>query len=253
MTDNPLLERRIRNFASSVDDSDWEEVVRRAGVNQPLRSTPESARRASTPPRRRRRRALLALSLAAVIAVPAAAFADDIGGLLGFSNQGTEVATKTLSRDSSLIRDMRELGFPSTLKLLGTREGVRFYAAQKPLGYCLAVVESATAAGSQRPASDIGCESGSDDFPSASNPVSVFPIGHRFAGFAADGVASVALVDASGRTLASANVSQNLFVSGAMPTGPVTIVALDAHGDVLARIESRAAEHPSLGASASTS
>jgi hypothetical protein len=71
--------------------------------------------------------------------------------------------------------------------------------------------------------------------------VFVFPVGHRFAGFAADGVASVALVDASGRTLASANVSQNLFVGGAMPAGPVTIVALDAQGDVLARFQSRRA------------
>jgi hypothetical protein len=71
--------------------------------------------------------------------------------------------------------------------------------------------------------------------------VSVFPVGGRFAGFAADGVASVTLVDGSGRTLASANVSQNLFVSGAMPAGTVTVVALDAQGDVLARIESRPA------------
>jgi hypothetical protein len=241
MNDNPLLERRIRSFVSSVDDSDWEEVVRRAGVNRRMSPARSSARRGLTPPRRRRRRALLALSLAAVIGVPAAAFADDIGSLLGFSNRGTAVATRTLSTDSSLIQDMRQLGFPSTLELLGTREGVRFYAAQKPLGYCLAVVESATPAGSQRPASDVGFETGSDDFPSAPNPVSVFPIGHRFAGFAADGVASVALVDASGRTLASANVSQNLFVSGAMPMGPVTIVALDAQGNVLARVESRAA------------
>jgi hypothetical protein len=240
VNDSTLIERRIRSFVSSLDDSDWDEVVRRAAVSQ--RTTLTAASRGhGSPPLRRRRRALLALALAIVIGVPAAAFADDIGSLLGFSNKGTVVATRTLSKDSSLVQDMRQLGFPSTLELLGTREGISFYAAQKPLGYCLAVVESATPEGLQRPASDVGCENGSDSFPSARNPVSVFPVGGRFAGFAADGVASVALVDGSGRTLASANVSQNLFVGGAMPMGPVTVVALDAHGDVLARVESRPA------------
>lgn len=237
MNDSRLIERRIRSFVSGVDDSDWDEVVRRAGVR--TRMGLASARRRPRP--LRRRRLLLALSLAAVIGVPAAAFADDIGSLLGFSNRGTAVATRTLSRDSGLLQDMRQLGFPSTLELLGTRQGIRFYAAQKPLGYCLAVVESATPPGSQRAASDAGCANGSDAFPSARNPVFVFPVGHRFAGFAADGVASVMLVDGSGRTLTSANVSQNLFVGGAMPTGPVTVEALDAHGDVLARFESRRA------------
>jgi len=242
VNDSTLIERRIRGFVSSVDDSDWEEVVRRAGVSQRVSHKPAYAPRGlPVLRRRRRRRALLVLSLAVVIGVPAAAFADDIGGLLGFSNHGTAVAMKTLSKDSSLIRDMRQLGFPSTLALLGTRQGIRFYAAQKPRGYCLGVVESVTPAGSQRPASDVGCENGSDSFPSARNPVSVFPVGGRFAGFAADGVASVALVDGSGRTVASASVSQNLFVSGAMPTGPVTVVALGAQGNVLARVESRPA------------
>jgi hypothetical protein len=241
MNDGPLIERRIRSFLSSVDDSDWEEVERRAGVSQRMGLTDASARRGSPRLRRRRRRVLLALSLAIVIGVPAAAFADDIGSLLGFSNHGTAVATRTLSKDSSLIQVMRQLGFPSTLELLGTREGIRFYAAQKRLGYCLAVVEAAKPVGSQRPASDVGCENGGDAFPSARNPVFVFPVGGRFAGFAADGVGSVALVDRSGRTLASANVSQNLFVGGAMPMGPVTVVALDARGDVLARVETRPA------------
>ena len=66
--------------------------------------------------------------------------------------------------------------------------------------------------------------------------MSVFPVGGRFAGFAADGVASVALVDASGARLATAEVSQNLFVAGAMPTGPVTVMALDPNGDVIAKV-----------------
>jgi hypothetical protein len=241
MNDSRLIEHRIRGFLSSVDDSDWDEVVQRAGVSQHMSLTAAPARQGAPLLRRRPRRALLALSLAIVIGVPTAAFADDIGTLIGFSNHGTVVATNTLSKDSSLVQEMRQLGFPSTLALLGTRQGIRFYAAQKPGGYCLAVVETTTPAGSQRPASDVGCENGSDSFPSSGDPVSVFPVGGRFAGFAADGVASVTLVDGSGRTLASATVSQNLFVSGAMPTGTVSVVALDAQGDVLARIETRPA------------
>ena len=110
MNDGKVIERRIRSFVSSVDDSDWDEVVRRAGGSQRTSLTAASARQGSPPLWRHRRRALIALSLAIVIGVPAAAFADDIGSLLGLSNKGTAVATRTLPRDSSLIQNMRGIG-----------------------------------------------------------------------------------------------------------------------------------------------
>jgi hypothetical protein len=64
----------------------------------------------------------------------------------------------------------------------------------------------------------------------------VFPPLVQFAGFAADGVATVAGIDASGNTVISAPVSQNLFAS--TTAGPflsvVAIEALDKNGNVLA-------------------
>ena len=212
MIDSKLVEDRIRRFVAVADDSDWQDVVRRAGVDQPASSTSERSRLPSRWLRMRRRRVLLVLGLVASVAAPAAAFADDIGAVLGLSNHGNPVATSALSRDSSLVYAMRQFGFPSTLRLLGTRDGLSFYAAHKPDGYCLAIVESATPAGAQRPASDVGCGNGGDGFPSSHDPMSVFPVSGRLAGFAADGVASAALVDGSGARLAAAEVSQNLFV-----------------------------------------
>jgi hypothetical protein len=231
MNDHQVIEDRLRSFVSVADDADWQDVVRRAGAAQPVSVTSRRWRQKSRPLRPVGRRALLALALAAAVAVPAVAFADDIGRLLGLSNQGTPVATNSLSRDTSLEQAMQEFGFPTTLHLLGTRDGITFYAAQKPDGtYCFAVTETSTPAGGQRPPSDVGCDGA---FPSAGAPVSVFPVGGRFAGFAADGVASVALVDDSGATLATANVKDNLFVGGTMPTGPIIVEALDAGGRVL--------------------
>jgi hypothetical protein len=241
MNDQQLIEDRLRGFVSDADDSDWQEVVRRAGANQRMSVTSLRPRRNSRAQRPRRWRVLLALALAAAVAVPAAAFADDIGELLGLSNQGTPVATSSLSHDTSLERAMQEFGFPSTLHLLGMRDGITFYAAQKPDGtYCFAVTEASTPAGGQLPAADdVGCDGG---FPSVGAPVSVFPVGGRFAGFAADGVASVALVDDSGATLATADVKDNLFVGGAMPTGPIILEALDADGHVLSTTHTQPAK-----------
>jgi hypothetical protein len=231
MNDHQVIEDRLRSFVSVADDSDWQDVVRRARVSQRVSFTSLHPRREPRPHRPRRRRALLALALAAAVAAPAVAFADDIGRLLGLSNQGTPVDTSSLSQDTSLAQAMQEFSFPSTLHKLGTRDGITFYAAQKPDGtYCFAVTQSSTPAAGQITASDVGCDGA---FPSAGAPVSVFPVGGRFAGFAADGVGSVALVGNSGATLATANVKDNLFVGDAMPTGPIIVEALDADGHVL--------------------
>lgn len=179
-------------------------------------------------------RATLLLAICIAVVVPSVAFAGRLGGLLGLSNQGSPVATGSLAADTSLATAMREFGFPATLHLLGDRDGIKFYAAQKSGSYCFAVVETSSSAGSQRSASDAGCDGA---FPSAQVPVSVFPVAGRFAGFAADGVASVALVNASGATLATGDVRNNLFVGDAMPSGLVMVEALDADGNVLATIQ----------------
>jgi hypothetical protein len=176
------------------------------------------------------RRIVLALALTAAVALPAAAFAGKLGDLLGLSNQGTTVATSSLdlSKDTGLDDAMQQLAFPSAMHLLGKKNGVSFYAARRADGdYCFAI-ESTAARG-------VGCDL-NGTFPSPARPVMVFPPLIQFAGYAADGVATVAGIDASGNTVLSASVSQNLFASTTAGPFPsiVAIEALDAHGDVLA-------------------
>jgi hypothetical protein len=232
MSDRQLIEDRLRAFASVADDSDWQDVVRRAEASEPVSLVrPGSARRPMF-----RRRVLLALAAVAV-AVPTAAFADDIGRLLGLTNQGTPVATSSLSKDTTLAQAMKELGFPSTLQFLGSRDGISFYAVQKPGGeFCFAVTDASLPVG-QRTVPDVGCDGA---FPSPDVPVSVSWVGGRLAGFAADGVASVNVVDASGQTIATADVRDNLFVGGnaTPPTGVITVEPLDKNGDVLSTTRS---------------
>ena len=176
------------------------------------------------------RRIVLALALIAAVALPAAAFAGKLGDLLGLSNQGTPVATNSLdlSKDTGLDEAMQQLGFPSAMHLLGKKNGVSFYAARRADGdYCFAI-ESTVAKG-------VGCDL-NGTFPSPARPVMVFPPLIQFAGYTADGVATVAGIDASGNTIISAPVIQNLFASTTAGPFPsvVAIQALDAHGDVLA-------------------
>jgi hypothetical protein len=176
------------------------------------------------------RRIVLALALTAAVAVPAAAFAGKLGDLLGLSNQGTPVATSSLdlSKDTGLDEAMEQLAFPSAMHLLGERNGISFYAARRADGdYCFAI-ESTVAKG-------VGCDL-NGTFPSPARPVMVFPPLMQFAGYAADGVATVAGIDASGNTVVSASVSQNLFASTTAGPFPsvVAIEVLDRHGDVLA-------------------
>jgi hypothetical protein len=176
------------------------------------------------------RRIALALVVAAAVALPAITFAGKVGDLLGLSNQGTPVATGALdlSKDTGLNEAMQQLAFPSKVQLLGSKNGVRFYATRRADGdYCFAI-ESKVAKG-------LGCDL-NGTFPSPARPVMVFPPLVQFAGFAADGVAAVRGVDSSGNAIVLARVSENLFASatpGPFPT-VVAIEALDAVGNVLA-------------------
>ena len=184
--------------------------------------------------RRRPRRRLLAAAIAAAVAsVPAVAFADDIGGLLGFSTHGQPVATgdTALSQVSGLGDAMQELGFPSTLRLLDERDGIRFYAARRTDGrFCFAIERRAGKA--------VGCVLGGPSFPSPERPIldfSRFSGGARLIGFAADGVANVSLLDGSGRVIASAPVVNNVYAEADPPAGAVVVVAVDTHGTVVYR------------------
>jgi hypothetical protein len=177
-----------------------------------------------------RRTALAAVFAAAAIGLPAVAFGDEIGTLFGFSNEGTPVQTRVSSftQDSSLNQAMQELGFPSRLHLLTERDGVRFYAARRKDGaFCFAVDVDGRKA--------VGC-SVTPAFPSPQRPIvdfSRFSKGARIVGFAADGVSTIALVDASGATIATAPVIDNVYAATNTTPGAVGVEALDSQGAVV--------------------
>jgi hypothetical protein len=176
------------------------------------------------------RRIVLVLASVAAVALPAVAFAGKLADLLGLSNQGTPVATNSLdlSKDTGLNEAMQQLAFPSAMHLLGQRNSVSFYAARRADGdYCFAI--------ESRAAKGVGCDL-NGTFPSPARPVMVFPPLIQFAGYAADGVATVTGIDSAGKTVISEPVSQNLFASTTRGPFPsvVAIEALDVHGNVLA-------------------
>jgi hypothetical protein len=210
-------------------------VIARLVAANPIVAPPSSL---ATPLRRGRpsRRLVAAAFLGAAISVPAVAFGDDIGGLLGFSAHGQPVATSTTPfvHVSGLNEALRELDFPATLQLLDRRDGISFYAARRPDGILCFAVDSDAGKG-------VGCDLGSPGgaiFPSPERPIidfSRFSNGARLAGFAADGVATVALVDAAGATLASAPVVDNVYADASPPAGAVGVEARDTHGSVVYR------------------
>jgi hypothetical protein len=212
-------------------------IARLAAANPfPPTTTPARARLRYRP----RRRVLLAL-LAAAVAVPAVAFAGDIGGLFGFSTQGQSVATSEtpFSQASGLNEAMSELGFPSTLQLIATRAGVSFYAARRSDGHVCVAVDAAPGSPAHKAvACDLGNPSLPDNagFPSPERPIidfSRFANGTRLAGFAADGIKTVNLLDAAGNVIASAPVDDNVYADANPPAGGTAVEALDADGTVI--------------------
>ncbi len=190
---------------------------------------------------RSRRRTLVAALAAAMIAVPAVAFAGDIGGLFGFSTQGTPVPTSAtpFSQASGLAAAMAELGFPSSLQLIASRDGISFYAARRADGHLCFAVDAAPGAPAHK---GVGCDLGNPSlpgnpaFPSPARPIidfSRFSNGAHLAGFAADGIATVGLLDTEGNVIASAPVSENVYALANPSGGGVAVEALDTHGSVI--------------------
>jgi hypothetical protein len=179
------------------------------------------------PVRLNARRVVLGLALAAAVAAPAVAFAGKLGDLFGLSNHGTTQPTSSLalSQDSTMNEAMRGLGFPSTLQQLGTVNSVTFYASRRADGhYCFAIERGGTRGG-------VSCDL-AGSFPSSTTPVWIFPPHAGFNGYAADGVATVKRLDASGDVVVSAPVTSNLFAAPAGDyTAVATVDAFDAQGN----------------------
>jgi hypothetical protein len=224
---------------------------------------------------RRHTRASAAIALCVVMTVPAATLAaPNIARFFGLSNQGVATTPPPCCLWSvSALRAAMRRGADETsppepgMRRLGTLSGFHFYAAVfvgdpqyltpnsgrfGPRGhFCYGVASFATVHGVASYATVArGCVA--PGFPSARKPVVVAdPNNGTFVGFAADGIASVKLLDASGATLARATVHRNLFaadyrrvrgwvVLNLMASDPqallhLTVDSLDAAGHVIAR------------------
>jgi hypothetical protein len=190
---------------------------------------------------RPRRRILIAAVAATVIIVPTIAVGADLGSLFGFSTQGQPIATTDtpFSQVSGLDEAMGELGFPSTLQLIASREGIAFYAARRADGHvCVAIDAARGSPGHKGVGCDLGNPSlpGNPAFPSPERPIidfSRFTNGARLAGFAADGISTVDLLDDAGNVIASAPVSENVYADADPPAGGAAVEALDDHGTVI--------------------
>jgi len=180
----------------------------------------------------RRRRLLVVAAAVIAVAAPAAAFAGDIGNLLGISNGGTTVPrSDVLPGQSDLDQALQDMQVGDTMQLLGTVNGVRIYAARNTGGHiCLAIDHVA-----ETYDKGVLCDLNDPGFPSGDEKVLTFP--GQLQGIAADGVATVAFVDAQGNVLDSTPVTNNLFASSTrIGMGVATYLeALDANGNVLSK------------------
>jgi len=181
-------------------------------------------------PARVPRRVALVGALAVIVAVPAVAFAGRLANVLGISNEGTSVpVTSVLPNESQLDQALQEMKVGSTMQLLGTLNGVRFYAGRTADGrLCIAIDQTPYPKG-------VLCDLQVPGFPSADDQALTFP--RRLLGIAADGVATVEFVDASGHVLDSTPVTNNLFASDTrLDAGEAAYLeTLDANGNVTSK------------------
>ena len=178
------------------------------------------------------RRTAIAVAVAVAVAVPAVAFAGALGNLLGISNEGSSVPTSSvLPGESRLDEALQSMNVGSTMQSLGTLNGLAFYATRNAGGdFCLAVDHVAAV-----PGNGVLCDLNEDNFPSTDVKAVSFP--RMLLGVAADGVVTVALVDAADNVIDSTPVVNNLFASdvGQTRQNASYLETLDAHGNVLTK------------------
>lgn len=180
------------------------------------------------------RRSVIAVALIVAVAVPAAAFAGELGSLLGITNEGASVPTSSvLPGASRLDQALQSMNVGTTMQSLGTVNGVAFYATRNAAGdFCLAVDHTTTAVGK-----GVLCDYNDDNFPSADVKAISFP--QTLLGVAADGVATVALLDTDDNVIDSTPVVNNLFASnvqpGQQPPGATYLETLDDNGNILSK------------------
>jgi hypothetical protein len=179
-------------------------------------------------PRRLRRRYVVACAAAAVLA-PAAYAADR---LLGISNEGTSVPTSSvLPGLTQLDQALQDMQVGETMRLLGTVNGVTIYAARNASGHICLAIDHVAATYEK----GVLCDLNEPGFPSPGDEVLSFPA--QLQGIAADGVATVAFVDAQGNVLDSTPVTDNLFASSTRIGFGVAsyLEGLDENGNVVSK------------------
>lgn len=180
-----------------------------------------------------------------VVLLPAVTVARHFG-LFGLTNEGQRIDRTQLSL--SELSGLDESGFAGDVRLLGRRAGVAFYAAAgRSGGLCFATGSASGAAPKLN--YFMGCQRAtSSSFPSPKEPIlDLSPLKspnprevvyvQRLAGFAADGVARVAVVGLDGSMVHTADVADNIYATEWFSTDipSTTIVALDREGHVLYR------------------
>jgi hypothetical protein len=186
-------------------------------------------------------RPAIAVAVAAAIAIPAAAFADQIGSFIGLYNQGKPVPASAFPNPwaAALVRDP---GFGNgEVRQVGQRAGITFYAAKNASGnYCVGVGFAATPsidALTCGPAIDslVNGTLDVEDFSSIDSTAGSTSV-TRLAGFANTLAVRIAVVGADGSAVYSTPVVNGLYADSAVPQQPAAaIVALDASDTVIYR------------------
>lgn len=186
---------------------------------------------------------LLAAAVLTAVAASAVAISNASSGSLKFaqSNRGTPVIAASIP--ASEKQTLAQAGADdSSLSLLATRAGIRFYTGTTPAGDRCLITGLASSASPHFGV--LACGQAADEFPSASQPIQDYtaymvpagtttPIVQWAAGFAADSVDHVAFVDANGSTHVVA-VKDNVYASrGVGKTPVVRLEAIASNGDTL--------------------
>ncbi len=186
-------------------------------------------------------RPAVAVAVVAAIGIPAAAFADQIGSLIGLYNQGKPVPASAFPHPwaAALVRDP---GFGNgEVRQVGQQAGITFYAAKNASGnYCVGIGFAATPsidALTCGPAIDnlVNGTLDVEDFSSIDSTAGSTSV-TRLAGFANRLAVRIAVVDSDGSTLYSTPVVNGLYADSAVLQQPAAaIVALDASNKVIYR------------------
>jgi hypothetical protein len=186
------------------------------------------------------RRLLFLAAALVIVAVPAVAFADQIGQILGLSNPGSPVATGQLPPWQ--LSALQSVGFPTQgVRLLGDRDGTSFYVSKQPDGnYCFGI-GFAPAVSPRIDALACGDQLGT--FPSANEPIadlsgiSTSPDGsirvNKLAGFATDAISRIELINSNGDVVEVVPVADNIYAANPANVPVAAIAAVDQQGKII--------------------